>query len=55
MSYFEYLCKGKYHSHRISTDAKIRSEKKLKCKFCGQQMQEVKLGYEKEKDAAKKI
>jgi hypothetical protein len=54
MPYFEYICKTADHSHRISTDINIRSERKLKCHFCKAPMQKVDFGFKKEKDAATK-
>jgi hypothetical protein len=54
MSYFEYLCESNDHSHRLSTDINVSSKRRLKCKFCGKQMQKVEFGFKKEKfDAVK--
>ena len=52
MAYYEYTCRGKGHSHTISTDTQIRSKKRLKCKYCGGQMQQVQYGYKEEKENA---
>ena len=52
MGYFRYTCKKDDHSHSIETDIKIRSKKRLKCKYCGSQMQQVQYGFEEKKEDA---